>query len=280
MPATGDIDPKPAAIPFVSIILPTFNEVDNIVVLIEWIERELPDIAHEIIVVDDNSPDGTSPVVAAALPRFPNLRLVTRTADRGLVNSIREGIAQAKGGVCVWMDADLSMPATTIRKLLGEIQAGADVAVGSRYVPGGAIKGSHGHEKTTLRRVWHNLSDTEDSFLAVVISSVGNYVVRNLLDNRYNDYTSGFYAVRKHVFDKVILEGHYLDYSIAFLYRAILRGFRISEIPVVIVPRKYGRSKTSDSLLRLLEIIFDCFKMISRLLIESREHRRNARKAL
>jgi dolichol-phosphate mannosyltransferase len=259
-----------------SIILPTYNEVDNIVILVEAIERELSDLDHEVIVVDDNSPDGTSAAVRQAMESLPNLRLVTRMEDPGLVQAIQEGVRQARSDVCLWMDADLSMPPSAIRRLFAEIQAGADIAVGSRYVSGGGIKGSHGHEKISLLRIWHNLADSEDSFLTVLISSAGNAVVRHLLDPQFRDYTSGFYAVRKTVFDQVSLEGHYLDYCIAFLYRSHLKGFRIKEIPVVIAPRQSGTSKTSGSLGRLLTIIQECFWMVGRLMAEGREHRRNA----
>ena len=103
----------------VSIILPTYNEAENIVPLIKEIQR-LVKIKHEIIIVDDNSPDQTSKIVLAFIKkkRAKNIRLKTRLSNRGLTNSIREGIRLSKGNVIVWMDCDFSMPPFVINKLL------------------------------------------------------------------------------------------------------------------------------------------------------------------
>ena len=98
----------------ISIILPTYNEAENIIFLIEQIVEELTNEDYEIIVVDDNSPDGTSNLVQQAILKFPNLRLLTRTSDKGLVPSIREGIEKSRGSICIWLDADLSILVVSI----------------------------------------------------------------------------------------------------------------------------------------------------------------------
>jgi len=246
-----------------SVILPTFNEVENIVPMIESINTILSKTASEIIVVDDNSPDGTSQAVSAVLSKYPRVKLVTRKSNKGLVNSIREGIEKSEGDICVWMDADLSMPANKILTLVRQIELGADLAVGSRYVEGGGIKGSHiTTGKTTMLDVWNNLRSTEDSFLAVAISKYGNVFARFILDRKYYDYTSGFYAVRKSVISEIGLEGDYLDYCIHLLYKAAKKGFIVNEIPVTIVPRVRGKSKTSDFSLAILPLVFKCVMKI------------------
>lgn len=255
----------------ISIILPTYNEADNIVEMIRSVDDAVSGYDAEILVVDDDSPDGTSAIVTQALDRFPRLRLITRTSDRGLIKAIREGIEQSQGDICIWMDADLSMPAETIPKLLNEIHGGADMAVGSRYVKGGGIKGScPDGNKTSPMQIRRNLKETEDSFFSVAISKYGNLFARAVLDSRYHDYTSGFYAVRKHVVNDVGLEGAYLDYCISLLYKTVQRGYKVSEIPVVIVPRLKGKSKTSDSLLSMVPIALDCVLTVFRLRLTER----------
>ncbi len=243
----------------ISVILPTYNEVDNIVPMIEAVNGALIGYDAEIIVVDDDSPDGTSACVEAVLEKFDRLRLITRKTDKGLVNAIGEGIKNCRGEICLWMDADLSMPTNKIPDLIEQINNGADLAVGSRYVEGGGIKGSAPHVgKTGIFHVWNNLRDTEDSFIAVAISKYGNLFASLVLDRRYHDYTSGFYAVRKDVIKDVGLEGEYLDYCIILLYKAAVRGWRIIEAPVRIVPRKSGKSKTSNNPFALIPLVLKC----------------------
>jgi len=247
-----------------SVILPTYNEAENIEWIIDSLLEALSGLDFEIIVVDDNSPDGTSEIVTALKADRPQVRLVTRLTDRGLLKSIKEGIKVANSDVCVWMDADMTMQPSDVHRLLKEIDNGADLAFGSRYVEGGSIKGNDAEEGNKgLFSAWKNLKHSEDSFLAVAISQLGNITVRYVLDRRFYDYTSGFYAVRKHVFDKVELSGHYLDYCISFLHRANMNGFVISEVPVVMTPRIKGVSKTSNSFIDLLPIIFVCLKTIT-----------------
>jgi len=243
----------------VSIILPTYNEADNILQMIQSVNGAVGGYDAEILVVDDDSPDGTSDVVREVLNHFSKLRLITRTSNKGLVRAIQEGVKESQGDICVWMDADLSMPATTIPKLIDEIYRGADLALGSRYIKGGGIKGScpNGNKIGPIQ-IWRNLKETEDTFLAVAISKIGNVFAQTILDSRYHDYTSGFYAVRKQVIDDVGLEGAYLDYCISLLYKTIRRGYNVSEVPVVIVPRLKGESKTSNNVLSIISVTFDC----------------------
>ena len=110
--------------------------------MIDAVYGVLTDIDAEVIVVDDDSPDGTSEVVDRILNRYRKLRLITRRSNKGLVNSIKEGIKSSRGSICLWMDADLSMPTDKIPDLVNKIKEGADLAVGSRYIKGGGIKGS------------------------------------------------------------------------------------------------------------------------------------------
>ena len=259
-----------------SVILPTFNEAKNIQQMIDAVYGVLADIDAEVIVVDDESPDGTSEVVDRILNRHRKLRLITRRSNKGLVNSIKEGVKSSQGSIVLWMDADLSMPTDKIPDLLNQIKEGADLAVGSRYIKGGGIKGSTQHPgKQNIIHVWDNLRKSEDSFFAVTISKYGNLIARLVLDRRYYDYTSGYYAVRREVIDELGLEGDYLDYCIALLYRAARYGYSISEIPVTIKPRLYGKSKTSNNPVSVIPIALNCLITIIKLKLTVRRRIKN-----
>ncbi len=228
------------SIRLVSVVLPTYNEAGNIVSLAEAIHAAVKQ-PHEIIVVDDNSPDGTSQLVRDRMAKgdFPELKVETRMTDRGLTKSIRHGIETAKGDVVVWMDCDFSMPPEKIPELLQKIAEGADIAVGSRFVPGGKYKESD------------RLIGGEESGLAILLSRLINWFLRVSLSPRFHDYTSGFVAVRSEVFQKIRLTGDYGEYFIDFIYRAILLKYTITEIPYVCMPRRAGESKTGASLKHL-----------------------------
>lgn len=217
----------------VSIILPTYNERENIVPLIKAIERTVR-FDHEIIVVDDNSPDGTSQAVSAYRKKFHDrsVTLVTRKANRGLTNSIREGIAKSHGDIIVWMDCDFSMPPSVISTLLDKVGEGYDVAVGSRYIAGGSAKSEN----------------VRDSWIGILLSAVMNFGLRLLMVRRFHDYTSGFVAVKRSVFDRVHLSGDYGEYFIDFIVHAYREGYAICEIPYAGKPRRAGESKTGKNI--------------------------------
>ncbi len=216
----------------VSIILPTYNEVGNIADLIEDIHLAVSH-PHEIIVVDDNSPDGTSDLVQSLISRgsIPGLRLETRMHDRGLTKSIWRGIELAEGDTVVWMDCDFSMPPDTIPQLLAKVEEGNDIAVGSRFVSGGSQK-EHG---------------TGESHSVIFLSRLLSFMLRVLLSSKFRDYTSGFIAIRRDVFDQIKLKGDYGEYFIDLIFRSILLGHSVVEIPYICEPRRSGESKTAPN---------------------------------
>ena len=126
-----------------------------------------------------------------------------------------------------WMDVDLAMPADVIPKLVGRLEAGADIAVGSRYVPGG--------------------SDPGHSLMARAFSIVINRFAGILLRAGVHDYTSGFVAARRTVFDSLELRGEYGEYCIDLLARAAFAGMRIDEVPYACGARFSGESKTGST---------------------------------
>ncbi|MEW5956921.1 MAG: polyprenol monophosphomannose synthase [Chloroflexota bacterium] len=213
--------------PQISIVLPTYNEAGNIELLIDRTLSALGDYPGgvEVVVVDDDSPDGTWRLAAAKAQADGRVRLIHRTHERGLTSAISRGIREARGQWVGWMDCDLSMPPEKWPMLAGALVQGADMAVGSRYVPGGGDV-AHSRAGRTLSRLinlWAGL----------------------LLDGSIKDYTSGFILGRKAVFERIELRGDYGEYCIDMLYRTRRAGFTVRELPYLCIPREVGESKTA-----------------------------------
>jgi dolichol-phosphate mannosyltransferase len=216
-----------------SIVLPTYNEGPVIVGVVREILDSAPD--GEVLVVDDDSPDRTWELVGNAFAGDARVRVLRRVGRRGLPSALAEGIAAAGGALVVWLDADGSMPAAVIPRLRAAL-ADADVAVASRYAPGG--------------------SDARDSMVRTVASRAINGFASLTLRGPVRDWTSGFVAARRPAFERVPLRTHYAygDYCIDFLYRAARAGLGIVEVPYRCVERRAGESKTSPDLARFARL--------------------------
>lgn len=215
----------------VSVILPTYNERDNIGPLILEILKQTPPNT-EVIVVDDDSPDGTWQVVEDLEKRLPNLYLLRRIDKKGLTSALRDGIAYSRGDVVVWSDCDFSMPPAKIKDLLAGISRGQDVLVGSRFVHGGGVQ---------------IVAGSNDSLLAYLMSRTLNGFIQRVLGRDFKDYTSGFIALRREVLDRIPLRGGYGEYFIDLIYRARKLGYRVAEVPYMCVERRMGVSKTGQN---------------------------------
>ena len=222
----------------VSVVLPTFNEKDNILPLILDIQNQLNNQEYEIIVVDDDSPDGTWKIVQKLREKDEKIHLIRRQGRTGLTSAISEGIDVVTGDVVVWMDCDLSMPPEKINDLLQKINDGYDLAVASRYTPGGGMV---------------IIEKGQDSIISAVLSFLMNIAIQRILDSSFKDYTSGFIAVKKDIVDDIKLRGDYGEYFIDFIYRAIKKGYKIVEIPYICKARKYGVSKTGTNLVQYIK---------------------------
>ncbi len=228
--------------PDVSIILPTYNERDNICDLIDAIDRELTPAGcrFEVLVMDDNSPDGTARIVteryaidAADLSStaFTPLgggyvRLHVRTSDKGLANSIRDGLARADGRTLVVMDTDFNHDPAMIPQMVDFLRY-YDLVLGSRFVMRGGMEDQG--------RYWASL--------------LYNFFIRFLLHTQIQDNLSGFFAVRRErffeltpMFDKIFYG--YGDYFIRLLLVAWRNNWKILEVPVFYILRRHGDSKT------------------------------------
>jgi dolichol-phosphate mannosyltransferase len=214
----------------VSVVFPTYNERDNIRPLIEEVLRHTPPNT-EVIVVDDDSPDGTWSIVEEMQKTHPGLYLIHRTNERGLTSALRAGIAFARGAVVVWSDCDFSMPPAKVADLLAAITGGADAAVGSRFVEGGGVRILHG---------------SGDTLMAYLMSRILNRFIQRVLGREFKDYTSGFIALRREVLEHIPLRGGYGEYFIDLVHRARKLGFKVVESPYLCVERRSGVGKTGQ----------------------------------
>ncbi len=208
----------------VSVILPTYEERENIGPLIEGVASVVPGL-KEIIVVDDDSPDETWRVAEEKRSSFSALQVIRRTNDRGLTSAIRDGVRASTGDVLVWMDCDLSMRPADIPRLIEAIDRGSDVAVGSRFVPGGADV-----RDVTLHR-----------FLSWIICRFGHFMLRGMV----RDCTSGFIALRREVLQGFSWDANYGEYFLSLISHANAKGFDIQEVPYTLYSRASGYSKTA-----------------------------------
>ena len=221
----------------VSVVLPTYNEKENIVILIEKIFRHL-DQNTEILVVDDNSPDGTWQIVEELTQTYPQLRLIRRLDKRGLTSALTDGIKAAAGDIVAWMDCDLSMPPEKLKELKDKIDEGYDAAVASRFVKGGGVEIRTG---------------STDTVLAYILSLNLNRFVQTILDSSFKDYTSGFLMIKKFILEEIPLKGEYGEYFIDLIYRMRKKGYKTIEIPYLCLARHQGVSKTGTNLFQYLK---------------------------
>ena len=205
-------------------ILPTYNEQGNIVPLVHQLKNLLAGTLKEIIVVDDNSPDGTAQRVREAFADDEEVRLIVRCENRGLANSIREGIESASGEVIVVMDSDGNHRPEDIPTLLHVVD-NVDIVVGSRFIYGGGMSNR----------------------LRYYLSYLFNIFIRLATGTRLDDNLSGFFSIHREKllaldFDKIFWG--YGDYFFRLLLLCQRRGFKLVEVPVFYGERKHDISKT------------------------------------
>ncbi len=210
----------------VSVILPTYNERENLGILIDGLLRKIS-VKKEIIVIDDNSPDRTWEVAQEIGKKFPEVKVIRRIKERGLVSALRRGIKEAKGEIISWMDCDLSMPPEVLRRMIEKIDT-YDVVVASRFFPGG--------------------KDERAPSYPYFFSRLINLLCQIFLYRDFHDYTSGFIAVKRGVTEKILLQGDYGEYFISLIVQSKKKGYKVLEIPYICQKRKYGKTKTSPNL--------------------------------
>ena len=216
------------------IILPTYNERENIITLLDALHVEAKKIENHtcmFLVVDDMSPDGTGDVVHTYIKTHKDTYIITGKKEglgRALLRGMTYAVETLKAEILVQMDCDLSHDPTRIPLFLAAIDDGADFVVGSRYIKDGSIPENWGiHRK--------------------IFSIVGNAIVRfGLRFPKTHDWTGGYRAYRKKYYQQFASEmKEYSGYvfQIAFLHKAIQTGAKIVEVPIHFTDRLYGHSK-------------------------------------
>ena len=211
-----------------TVVIPTYNERDNIGALIERI-LQLP--RYRILVVDDNSPDGTAAIVGQIASAEPRVGLLTRAGKQGLGTAYIAGFrrALAEGASYIYeMDADFSHDPCYLPALLEATETRYDLTLGSRYVRGGGT--------------------TDWGALRKLISRGGNVYARLILGLPVMDATGGFRCYRRRVLETIDLDAigsNGYSFQIEMVYRALQAGFRIGEVPIIFPDRRVGHSKMS-----------------------------------
>lgn len=230
----------------IGIVIPTYNERENIPVLIPKIFEvcRRSGIKADVLIVDDNSPDGTAEA-AEKLGRKFDVRVLVRKRKLGIGSAYKEGFKNFMGskvGILVQMDADLSHDPKYIPVMVKKINRGCDVVIGSRYVDGGKVKD------------W--------GILRKLISSTQNFLVRRFVKIPVSDMTGGYRAYRADVIRSINMrniKSAGFSFQVELLYNIGSENFRICEIPIEFSDRRFGKSKLS------IKEIFDSLKTLARL---------------
>jgi dolichol-phosphate mannosyltransferase len=216
------------------LILPTYNEAENVVAIVaaagEVLARAAPD-GFRVLIVDDGSPDGTGQLAEELAAEHDWVAVLHRTEKAGIGPAYLAGFRHALGagaGYLMEMDSDFSHDPADLARLLAAVYDGADLALGSRYVPGGGV------------RNW--------GLLRRVISEGGSTYARIVLGLKVKDLTGGFKCFRREVLETIHFESvrsRGYAFQVELTYRAVQAGFRVVEVPIVFRDRERGQSKMS-----------------------------------
>jgi len=222
-----------------SLILPTFNESDSLPHLLPRIKDALADTPHELIIVDDDSPDKTWKLAQDLTKDDDHIHIIRRIGRRGLSSAIMEGFLAAKGDVLAVMDADGQHDVTLLPKLYAAAQNDAEVAIGSRYIEGGGVG------------EW----DERRHFLSRFATRITQWMCRVPVQ----DPMSGFFAIRKQAFDTLVNKLNPKGFKMLLdILVCIPKNTVVRELPYTFGVREHGESKLSWKVqLDFLEYLYD-----------------------
>ncbi|MGB6056904.1 MAG: glycosyltransferase [Microthrixaceae bacterium] len=219
------------AAPIVSVITPTYNEAENIPILVERIHEALSDTPHEIIISDDDSPDRTWEVGERIGATDPSVRVMRRFHDPGLSNSVLDGMAMARGEVLVVIDADLQHDTKVLGQMVGQVRSGeVDVCVGSRSVSGGG----YGDWAPSRR----------------FVSWVATLIARLMLRVPVSDPMSGYFAVSRRAYEQTAADINPKGFKILLEFVGRNRNLKIGEVGYEFSNRMHGETKLNRSVIR------------------------------
>jgi dolichol-phosphate mannosyltransferase len=211
------------------LILPTYNEAENVGPIVHAARAQLRE-GDRILIVDDNSPDGTGAIADELAKQTPGVEVLHRPDKQGLGRAYLAGFEHAlaqDAELVLEMDADFSHNPQDLPRLIETAEnGGADLVLGSRYVPGGSV--------------------TDWGLLRKLVSRGGSWYARMVLGVKVRDLTGGFKCFRRSVLEALDLNAVHADgygFQIELTYRTIKAGFRVVEIPIVFRDRRVGESK-------------------------------------
>jgi len=212
-----------------SLVLPTFNECENIPQVISKLEEALSGATFEIIVVDDNSPDGTAQIAQALNTKYGNIKVCERSGKLGLSSAVLYGFRNANGNILAVMDADMQHPPEILREMYLKIAHGFDLVIASRYAKGGGI------------RNWK---------VTRIIFSKGATLIAHILlprSRRVKDVMSGCFMVRKGNLENSSLNPIGFKILLEILCKCAFKN--ITEVPYVFTNRRNGKSNLSSKVI-------------------------------
>lgn len=227
------------ATPQLSVVLPSYNEVDNLIPLIHGLKRWVT-VSHELVVMDDNSPDRTGEVVREAFADDPSVAVQIRTRHRGLAYAIREGLERAGGEQVLVMDTDFNHDPALARQLIA-MSPQADLVIGSRFCQGGGM----------AHRGYYHASKAYNQFISAMLGT-------GVADNLFGYFIMPRAKLMALPLDRIFYG--YGDYFFRLLWYARAQGYSILEIPAFCQARRAGRSK-SQVLAMLLDYTWEVMKL-------------------
>ena len=241
----------------ISLILPVLNEAKNLEFFIPKFSSVLENKLSknfEIIVVDDNSNDNTENVIKSFQKLGYSIVYILRNDKKSLPLSIFEGVKKSNFEAVMWLDADGSMDEKAVENLIKNyLEHPEDVFVGSRFVPEGGYKGLDKDKKNDITKIFNRLLNSEESILAVTLSKYFNSLLSKILKVNVKDLTSGFIIGKRKYFNKEMFQGFaYGEYFIDVIVQLHIKKIKIIEIGYYCNMRKFGSSKSSENLFKMI----------------------------
>lgn len=224
--------PDQSGRPVVSVVVPTYNEAENIADLLDRLGRALAGVRHEVIVVDDDSPDRTWQAARAHASGDPTVRVIRRFEDRGLSSAVLAGMAAAEGRALAVIDADLQHDETALPEMVRSVtEGGSDVCIGTRWGPGGSLG-----EMPPIRR-----------FCSRAVTLLTRTLVTR---TRTTDPLSGYFVISRSAYEATAPAVKPRGFKILLEFLGRGRGLRLSEVGYRFRARSRGKTKLSANIVR------------------------------
>ena len=225
----------------IAVIIPSYNEEENIPRMVEEFKKIIKNVKLDVVFINDGSTDRTESVIRKCMDSYKWVRIFNREKNKGYAQTLRDGMSYAKAkkyDIIMQMDCDLTHSISLVPKMLLEIEKGYDMVIASRYAGNGGMK---------------NIPKNR-----VLLSNVSNAAFRVLLGLNTRDTTSGFRCYKREVIENIDLFSNSFQILLEFTIKAERAGFRIKEVPFMLVNRRFGDSKFK------LKYLFDYIPLIIR----------------